>query len=101
VKINIHEQIYAWREVMEEKRQIPLVKKQAMRVAGQVLSHTVLYRTAASAMESTLKVLPRFALYNQLNAWGQHRENPQPAKETFHDWYRKNRSEAAGKEITR
>jgi L-lactate dehydrogenase complex protein LldG len=80
VKINIHEQIYAWREVMEEKRQIPLVKKQAMRVAGQVLSHTVLYRTAASAMESTLKVLPRFALYNQLNAWGQHRENPQPAK---------------------
>lgn len=57
----------------------------------------VLYRTAASAMESTLKVLPRFALYNQLNAWGQHRENPQPAKETFHDWYRKNRSEAAGK----
>ena len=30
VKINIHEQIYAWREVMEEEHQINLVKKSAM-----------------------------------------------------------------------
>lgn len=94
VKINIHEQIYAWREVMEEKHQIPLIKKEVMRAAGEVLSHPTLYRIAASATESALKILPRFALYNQLNAWGRHRDNPQPAKETFHDWYRKNRSEA-------
>jgi len=39
VKINIHEQIYAWREVMEEKHQINLVKKSAMIVAGTVLSN--------------------------------------------------------------
>jgi len=101
VKIDIHEQIYAWREVMEEKHQVPLVKKEAMRVAGQVLSHPVLYRIAASSAETSLKMLPRFALYNRLNAWGRHRENPQPAKETFHDWYKKNRSEAAGREISR
>jgi L-lactate dehydrogenase complex protein LldF len=98
VKINIHEQIYAWREVMEEKHQIPLVKKEAMRVAGQVLSHPVLYRIAARSTETSLKILPRFALYNHLNAWGRHRENPHPVKETFHDWYKKNRSAAAGQE---
>jgi len=101
VKINIHEQIYAWREVMEEKHQVKLVKKQAMRVAGEVLSHPVLYRIAATLTETSLKVLPHFALYNQLNAWGRHRNNPQPAKQTFHEWYRKNRSEAAGQETTR
>ena len=39
MKINIHEQIYAWREVMEEKHQINLVKKSAMIVAGKVLSN--------------------------------------------------------------
>jgi L-lactate dehydrogenase complex protein LldF len=101
VKINIHEQIYAWREVMEQNHQIQLVKKEAMIVAGKVLSHPVLYRIAASTTEISLKLLPRFALYNHLNAWGRHRENPQPVKETFHDWYKKHRSEAAGQETSR
>ena len=30
VKINIHEQIYAWRGVMDEKHQIKLAEKSAM-----------------------------------------------------------------------
>jgi L-lactate dehydrogenase complex protein LldF len=101
VKINIHEQIYAWREVMEDKHQIKFVKKEAMIVAGKVLSHPHIYRMAADTMETSLKVLPRFAIYNHLNAWGRHRDVPQPAKETFHDWYKKNRSQAAGQEVSR
>jgi L-lactate dehydrogenase complex protein LldF len=98
VKINIHEQIYAWREVMEEKHQINLVKKSAMVVAGKVLSNPTLYRMAGDTMEASLKVLPRFAIYNQLNAWGRHRDIPPAAKETFHDWYKKHRSQATGQE---
>jgi hypothetical protein len=39
-----------------------------MIVAGKVLSHPHLYRMAADSMETSLKVLPRFALYNHLNA---------------------------------
>jgi L-lactate dehydrogenase complex protein LldF len=58
VKINIHEQIYAWREVMEEKHQINLVKKSAMIVAGKVLSNPTLYRIAGDTMDASLKVLP-------------------------------------------
>jgi L-lactate dehydrogenase complex protein LldF len=100
VKINIHEQIYAWREVMEEKHQINLVKKSAMIVAGKVLSNPTLYRMAGDTMEASLKVLPRFAMYNQLNAWGRHRDIPSPAKETFHDWYKKYRSQASGRETS-
>src|SRR5258708_40306694 len=64
VKINIHEQIYAWREVMEEKHQINLVKKEAMIVAGRVLNNPRLYRIATHSTETALKVLPRFAIYN-------------------------------------
>jgi L-lactate dehydrogenase complex protein LldF len=96
VKINIHEQIYAWREVMEERDQINLVKKDAMMVADKVLSHPKLYRIAAGATETSLKVLPRFALYNHFNTWGRHRDLPRPAKETFHDWYEEHRGKAAG-----
>ena len=95
----INEQIYAWREVMEEKHQINLVKKSAMIVAGKVLSNPTLYRMAGDTMEAGLKLLPRFAIYNQLNAWGEHRDIPPPAKETFHDWYKKHRSQATGQEI--
>ena len=87
VKINIHEQIYAWREVMEEKNQINLVKKTAMIVAGKVLSSPTLYHLAGDVMEPTLKALPRFAIYNQLNAWGRQRDIPQPTQAPFHVWY--------------
>jgi L-lactate dehydrogenase complex protein LldF len=40
---------------------------------------------------AALKVLPHFALYNRLNAWGRHRDVPEPAKETFHQWYARTR----------
>jgi L-lactate dehydrogenase complex protein LldF len=98
VKIDIHEQIYAWREVMEEKHQIKFLKKEAMIVADKVLSDPQLYRIVASSTEPSLKIMPHFAIYNHLNAWGRHRDIPLPAQETFHDWYKKHRSSAAGQE---
>jgi L-lactate dehydrogenase complex protein LldF len=91
VKINIHEQIYAWRAIMDENQQTPLAKKEAMIVAGKLLSHPEAYRIATQATETALKVLPRFAIYNHFNAWGRHREVPAPADGTFHEWYRKHR----------
>jgi L-lactate dehydrogenase complex protein LldF len=92
VKINIHEQIYAWRSVMEEKHQFKTPKKAAMILAGKLLSHPEAYRLATQSAETALKVLPRLALYNHFNAWGRHREVPAPAKQTFHQWYREHRS---------
>jgi L-lactate dehydrogenase complex protein LldF len=91
VHIDIHEQIYAWREVMEEKHQVPVVKKDAMIIAGKVLSNPELYQIATDTTETAMRVLPHFAIYNQLNAWGRHRDVPAPAEETFHRWYRNNR----------
>jgi L-lactate dehydrogenase complex protein LldF len=92
VKINIHEQIYAWRAVMDEKHQTKFPKKEAMIVAGKLLSHPEAYRIATQSTEIALKALPRFAIYNHFNVWGRHREVPAPADETFHEWYRKHRS---------
>jgi L-lactate dehydrogenase complex protein LldF len=91
VKIDIHEQIYGWREVMEENDQIQVVKKEAMRVADRVLSHPALYQIATGTLSTALEVLPHFAVYNRLNAWGKHRDLPQAPRETFHQWYREHR----------
>jgi L-lactate dehydrogenase complex protein LldF len=91
VQINIHEQIYEWREVMAAKGEFSTTKKAAMTVADKLLSNPRAYRAAADAGEAALKVLPRFAIYNRLNAWGRRREVPSPVAETFHQWYARNR----------
>ena len=91
VKINIHEQIYKWRQVISERQQVPLVKQETIRVAGKVFASAKLYRAAVEAANAGLEYLPRFMLYNPLNAWGRQREVPKAGKLTFRKWYLKNR----------
>ena len=91
MKINIHEQIYAWRRVLVNQHEVPLVKKTAMKAAGMLLSRPAAYRAAIAAADTALAHLPRFVIYNGLNAWGKHREVPHPPKQTFHSWYHANR----------
>src|SRR6516162_3472464 len=93
VQIDIHEQIYAWREVMDDTGGFSATKKAAMKLAGALLSHPGAFRAAAEAGGTTLRVLPHFAVYNRLNAWGRHRDVPEAPKETFHQWYARNRGE--------
>jgi L-lactate dehydrogenase complex protein LldF len=91
VKINIHEQIYAWRKVLVRKHETPFVKRAAMKAAGAVLARPAVYRAAVRGTNEALATLPRLAIYNGLNAWGKNREMPPPPTETFHEWFKKNR----------
>jgi len=92
VKINIHEQIYKWRQIINERNQLPIVKKEAMRMAGKVLSSPKLYRAAVKAANAGLEYLPRSMIYNPFNAWGRQRDLPKATSTTFRDWYVKHRS---------
>lgn len=87
VRINIHEQIYKWRQVIAERHQLPIVKAQAMKAAGAVLGSPRLYRAATEAANTGLAKMPRAILYNPLNAWGRQREVPGAPKQTFRQWY--------------
>lgn len=91
VQIDIDEQIYAWREVMDDIGGFSPAKKAAVKVADAVLSHPRVYRAAAEAGGAVLRVLPHFGIYNRLNAWGRHRDVSGAPKETFHQWYARNR----------
>jgi L-lactate dehydrogenase complex protein LldF len=91
VKINIHEQILAWRRELVKQHEVSFVKKAAMKAAGEVLSRPEAYRAAIATADVALPHLPRFVIYNGLNAWGEHREIPHPPKHTFHSWYHANR----------
>jgi L-lactate dehydrogenase complex protein LldF len=96
VKINIHEQIFAWRKVLAEEHQIPLLKQGMMKAAGAVLSRPAAYRAAIQTADSALRVLPRFAVYNPANTWGKKREMPHAPRQSFHAWYRQNRMKKGG-----
>jgi L-lactate dehydrogenase complex protein LldF len=91
VKINIHEQIYAWRKVLVRQHETPFVKRAAMKAAGALFARPAMYRAAIERTNDALAGLPRFAIYNGLNAWGKNREMPHPPAETFHQWYARNR----------
>lgn len=93
VKINLHEQIAAWRQVMSENNEMARVKKNMMRAAGYILASPKMYRAAIKMTDSALNYLPTFILYNHLNAWGRHRDMPKAPKQSFHEWYRKNYDE--------
>src|SRR6202008_1624948 len=49
VQIDIHEQIYQWREVMDDHGQFSTTKKAAMKVAVMVLRRPRAYRAAAES----------------------------------------------------
>jgi len=95
VKINIHEQIYAWRKALVRDGETPFVKRAAMKAAGAILARPALYRATIQGANTALAKLPRFVIYNGLNAWGKHRETPSPRTETFHQWFKKNRGGGA------
>lgn len=87
VKIDIHAQIYKWREVIAERGQLPFAKREAMRIAGRVLASPRLYRAAVEAAAAGIEHLPRTLLYNPFNAWGRQREVPAAPALTFRQWY--------------
>ena len=90
VKIDIHDQLYKWRQVIVKKGFVDPVKAAAMRGMDFTLSSSTNFRMAGKAGRFTLKYLP-FVVNNRLNAWYKNREMPAPPKETFRDWYIKNK----------
>jgi L-lactate dehydrogenase complex protein LldF len=94
VKIDIAEQIRKWRRVMAAHHRLPLTRRLAFKVGGYVLANPRLFRMGEAGAFEGLKLMPDFVVYNKLlNAWGRHREMPPFAKETFRDWYVKNRKQ--------
>ncbi|WP_414501129.1 lactate utilization protein B [Zymobacter sp. IVIA_12111.31 C1] len=91
VRINIHEQIYKWRELVAEQHDLPFIKRSAMKTAGIILSHPLLYRGMVNAMHATVPYLPSALVNSPLNAWCEGRELPPMPKQSFRQWYAEHR----------
>lgn len=91
VKIDIHEQLYQWRQEVYRKHQLSGTKKMALRVMGRMLARPKIYQRSGKFARKALRTTPKFLLYNRLNPWGRSRDLPEPPKQSFQEWYKENR----------
>jgi L-lactate dehydrogenase complex protein LldF len=91
VKIDLHNQLLAWRKHIVARKLMKGSKRRLMWLAGAVLRRPRLYAAAGRAARAMLRILPRWLVYSRFNPWGRQRELPTPPKESFRDWYHKNK----------
>lgn len=89
VKIDLHGQLYQWRQIVTSEGYVPASKKLAMKWAGRVLSNPVLFRFFGKWARRAIRWLPRPLLYHRLNVWGRGRELPEAPKESFREWQKR------------
>jgi len=89
VKIDLHNQLLAWRKVLAERGLLEKSKRRLMRAAGFVLKRPWALALAGGAARWALRWAPRRAMYNRLNPWGRQRELPAPPQESFRQWVRR------------
>ncbi|MDO5968928.1 lactate utilization protein B [Flavivirga aquimarina] len=89
VKINIHEQLYQWRQIITKEVKQPVVKKSVLKITGRVLANSKMYGFMGKSARFMLKHMPRFMIYSKLNAWGKARELPKVKDGNFDEWYKK------------
>ena len=89
VKIDIHDQLYKWRQVIVKEGYADATKVASMKLMDFTLSSPTLYRIAGKMGRWFLKYAP-FTVNNRYNLWYKSREMPEPPKQSFGEWYKKN-----------
>lgn len=90
VKINIHEQLWSWRQKLMSEGYGGFGKKASMKAMATVLSSPSLYRISGKAGRTAMRLMP-WSLNHRLNPWYKGREMPEPPTQSFRDWYKQNR----------
>ncbi len=87
VKIDLHDQLYKWRQQIVKNGNVDQSKKWSMQMATYIFEHPKLFRFMGKTARLFMRLSPRFLIYNSLNKWGKSRELPDSPKQSFRDWY--------------
>ncbi len=90
VKIDIHQQLYKWRQVITAEGYSPKAKTMSMKMMAGVLGKPSVYRFSGKMGRLVMRTMP-FLTNNKLNPWYKQRDMPAPPKQSFGEWYKKNR----------
>ncbi|MEZ4895561.1 MAG: lactate utilization protein B [Saprospiraceae bacterium] len=91
VKIDIHQQLYRWRQIIAEENLLPKFKTIPMNIAGRILANTRRYDRLGRMARWWLLRLPGWMVNGRWNPWGKHRDLPDAPRDSFKEWYAKNR----------
>jgi L-lactate dehydrogenase complex protein LldF len=89
VKIDIHDQLWKWRQEIVANGYVGNGKKAGMHGMAWVLTNPKIYRTVGRIGRWMMRTFP-FVLNNQLNPWYKQREMPQAPQKSFRDWFKEN-----------
>lgn len=89
VKINIHEQLWKWRQVISAEGLTEPSKKIGMQLMAWILAKPAVYRMAGSTARWVLRNFPSVAKSKRWNPWYKQRELPDAPEESFQEWYKK------------
>jgi L-lactate dehydrogenase complex protein LldF len=90
VKIDIHDQLFKWRQVLVKNGHATTTKKVGMTMMTTVLSNPGIYRLSGAFGRWLMKRMPSL-VNNRFNPWFKQREMPDPPAESFRTWYKKNK----------
>ena len=88
VKIDIHDQLYKWRQVLTQEGHSPASKTVAMKAMATTLSRPGVFSFAGKWGRRVMKAMP-WLVSNKFNPWFKQREMPDPPKQSFTEWYKK------------
>ena len=89
-KIDLGEQIYKWRQVLQTVGKASSSKKILSKGMQYIIERPKLFNTSLK-LAPIINGMPRFMKYNGLNDWGKGRELPEFAKESFNTLWKKNK----------
>lgn len=95
VKIDIHVQLYKWRQIVSEANHLPTAKKLGLKFMGRLLASPTAFKLSGSLGRRALRLLPYGLTHNQtVNAWAIARELPEPPQQSFREWFTQNQPQS-------
>ncbi|RYU78552.1 lactate utilization protein B [Hymenobacter persicinus] len=88
VKIDIHTQLYKWRQVLGQAGELPASKKWSMKLLSRVLARPGIFGAGGKMARHGLRFLPHGLTHAPgYNPWAIARELPAPPKQSFREWH--------------
>lgn len=87
VKIDIHNQLYQWRQELVGAGYVDAKKKWAMKAMSFLFAHPSLFAWVGKVGRRLMMIGP-YLFNNKLNPWYHQREMPRAAKQSFREWYK-------------
>ena len=91
VKIDIHDQLYKWRQVLVKNGHTTTSKKVGMSMMNTILKNPRAYTLFGAVARWLMRYMP-FLINHKLNPWYKQREMPKAPTESFRSWYMNQRN---------